>query len=110
MTIPPSESEPPVPPDSIKTYSLAEVAAQHGLAEVSKDPVRWLAMRLNRGELRGVRLGRYWRMREADVEYMLERYSNDAKVVEEPDPVASPRISVVDGISARSRRRLRTLP
>jgi hypothetical protein len=93
----------------IRTYSLEAVAAAH-LPRELKDPVRWLSMRLNRGELRGVRLGRHWRMREADVEYMLERYSNDAKVVGEPNPVDSEHISVVDGLSTRSRRRLRTLP
>ncbi|WP_145013136.1 hypothetical protein [Mycobacterium marseillense] len=85
------------PGDAIKTYSLAEVAAQHVPSEI-KDPVRWLAMRFNRGELRGVRMGRYWRMRDSDVEYMLARYSND-------QPAPSP--SIVDGLSERSQRRIR---
>lgn len=83
--------------DAIKTYSLAEVAAQHVPSEI-KDPVRWLAMRLNRGELRGVRMGRYWRMRDSDIEYMLARYSND-------QPAPSP--CIVDGLSERSQRRIR---
>lgn len=86
--------------DCIKTYSLAEVAADHLPAEI-KDPVRWLSMRLNRGELRGVRMGRYWRMRDCDVEYMLTRYSNEH---------ATPPTSLADALSARSRRRLRARP
>lgn len=31
--------EPPEPSNCIKTYSLAEVAAAHGLGEVSVDPI-----------------------------------------------------------------------
>lgn len=84
-----------------RTHSLTEVAAEHGIDQVSKDPVRWLTMRLNRGELRGVRFGRYWRMRDSDIDYMLDRYSNAPKPVavapSEPTPI-------VDGISLRSRR------
>lgn len=89
------------------TYSLAEVAAEH-LPSEWKDAERWLARRLNRKELRGVRFGRVWRMRDSDVEYMLTRYSNEGNV-SEPTPVpAQPPVCVADGLSARSRRRLRT--
>jgi hypothetical protein len=89
------------------THSLAEVAAAHLPAEW-KDGRRWLASRLNRGELRGVRFGRTWRMRDADVAYMLARYSNDDSQVEDkPKRVATEPASVVDGLSERSRRRLR---
>lgn len=95
----------------LRTYSLAEVVAKHGLDEVSVDPIRWLTMRLNRGELRGIRFGRHWRMRASDVDYMLSRYSNDSQVerftrnVERPESVAQEPISITGGISARSRRR-----
>jgi hypothetical protein len=108
MTTPPSETEPPVPPDSIKTHSLEEVAAKHLPAEL-KNPVRWLAMRLNRGELRGVRMGRYWRMRDADITFMLDLYSNAANVAAKPtpEPASSPADSIIDGLSPRARRRVR---
>lgn len=95
----------------IRTYSLEEVAAEHGIDKISKDPVRWLSMRLNRGELRGVRFGRHWRMRDSDVDYMLSKYSNDSRVdrfrnmVARSESVAQGPISITDGISARSRRR-----
>lgn len=82
---------------------MAEVAAEHLPPEI-KDPVRWLAMRLNRGELRGVRLGRYWRMRDSDIEYMLTRYSN-AGTLATPKPARA--TSIVEGMSERSRRRTR---
>ena len=90
----------------MKTYSLAEVAAEH-LPPEWKDPTRWLAARLNRGELRGYRVGRIWRMRDTDIDYLLERYSNDDKVTETPKPVLAEPTSIVDGISQRSQRRVR---
>jgi hypothetical protein len=86
------------------TYSLAEVADMHMPAEI-KNPVRWLNIRLARGELHGIRFsnrgpGSTWRMRESDIDYMLNRYSNNNT---QPEPV-----TVADGLSARSRQRLRT--
>jgi hypothetical protein len=91
---------------STVSYSLAEVAEAH-LPREWKDAERWLSRRLNRRELRGVRFGRVWRMREADIDYMLSRYSNEDAVTE---PVSATRtsgpVSVADGLSARSRRRL----
>jgi hypothetical protein len=38
--------------------------------------VRWLAHRLNRGELMGYRVGRTWRMTRGDVEDLIERHRN----------------------------------
>ncbi|ORV92719.1 hypothetical protein AWC11_07635 [Mycobacterium interjectum] len=90
----------PVARGRVKSYSLAEVAAEHLPLEI-KDPVRWLAMRLNRGELRGVRLGRYWRMRQSDIDYMLSLYSNDG-----PAPGSPNRASFAAGLTDAGRRRL----
>lgn len=92
--------------DVLRTYSLSEVAAAHLPTEL-KDPVRWLTMRLSRGEIRGVQIGRYWRMRESDVEYMLSKYSNDAKASGRNVALAPTPASLADGfgISLRSRRR-----
>jgi len=92
------------------TFSLEEVAAAH-LPRHWKNPTRWLVERLNRGELRGVRFGRTWRMRERDVEFMLSRYANDQSVTinGQLKPVAVEATCVVDGLSARSRRRVRSV-
>lgn len=88
----------------MRTFSLAEVAAEHLPAEWT-DGVRWLARRLNRGELRGYRVGRIWRMRDTDIEFMLTKYSNDS-ATREPKPVIAEPTSIVDGISQRSQRRV----
>lgn len=89
------------------TYDLDVVAAQH-LPKHWKNPTRWLAERLNRGELKGVHLGRTWRMRDRDIDYMLKKYSNDEQVSGSPKPVAPEAHSVMDGLSQRSRNRLRS--
>jgi hypothetical protein len=68
------------PDGSIHSYSLAEVGADY-LSHL-KDPERWLRTRLNRGELRGIKHRREWRMRERDVESMLDLYSNHREVEE----------------------------
>lgn len=88
-----------------KTYSLQEVADMH-LPPQWTDGVRWLQRRIAKGELRGVRFGRSgWRMRDSDIDYMLNHYSNSGQRVDTPQPRAA---SVADGLSSRSRRRLRS--
>jgi hypothetical protein len=94
-------------------YSLAEVSALLRLGEQVKDPERWLSRRLNSRELRGVRVGRLWRMTDDHIRFLLKKYSNDALVPEpepEPEPVPlAPQphvVAIVDGLSPRSRRRL----
>lgn len=87
------------------THTLAAVAAEH-LPPDWIDGERWLARRLNRKELRGKKFGRTWVMTDADVAYMLSKYSNE---VAEPVEIPAPQpLSVADGLSARSRRRLRS--
>jgi hypothetical protein len=94
----------------MKTFSLAEVADMVLLPEWT-DSVRWLARRLNRGEISGYRVGHVWRMTEQQVEDMIDSYSTIAtNPVRQPNPVYSPTtgapLRVVDGLSQRSRRRL----
>lgn len=94
---------------SEQTHELDAVAAKH-LPKRWKDEYarRWLVGRLNRGELHGVRYGRWdWKMRDRDIEYMLARYANDNHT----QPVHTPEddvVTVADGLSERSRRRLRS--
>lgn len=90
-----------------RTYSLAEVAAAY-LPENWTDGPRWLARRLNRGEIDGYRVGRVWRMTEDDVAAFVARRRNPPKTttaVAVPEPAPAP-ISIIDGLSARSRHGL----
>lgn len=89
----------------MKTYSLAEVAAMVLPAEW-RDAERWLARRLNRGEIKGYRVGRVWRMTEAQVDNLIERFTNST---DSPPPQRNTEHAtcVVDGLSQRSRRRIR---
>jgi hypothetical protein len=88
-------------------HSLAEVAANH-LPPEWKDGERWLARRLKRGELRGLRYGRTWTMRDQDIEFMEQLYLNGDQA-EQPPEVQQQPACVADGLSARSRRRLRSV-
>ncbi len=84
----------------MRTYTLAEVAAQHVPADI-KNPIRFLRERLNRGEISGKRITRgVWVMTDADI----EKWINARDAVPEPAPreVAS----IADGLSARARRRV----
>jgi hypothetical protein len=92
----------------IKTYSLAEVAAMVLPPEL-KCGTRWLAERLNRNEIHGYKVGRAWRMTEADVMALIDRYSNTVKPPEPrvPDVPDGPPRSIIDGLTPRGRRRVR---
>jgi hypothetical protein len=82
------------------------------LSDQVKDPERWLRRRLNSRELRGVRVGREWQMTDSHVQFLLRKYSTDAEVPEpeESKPPSPEVISISDGLSARSARRLRRVP
>lgn len=91
----------------IRTYSLEEVAAMVLPPEWS-DGVRWLARRLNRSEIPGYRVGRTWRMTDANVEDFIAQFSNNAVRPADAPPQtgdAAPR-TVAEALSRRSRRRL----
>ncbi|ULP47329.1 helix-turn-helix domain-containing protein [Mycolicibacter virginiensis] len=62
---------------SLKTYSLSEVVALV-LPELSHGE-RWLAERLRRGEIRGYKIGRTWRMTHGDVEDLIARHRNSPR-------------------------------
>lgn len=75
------------------TYSLAEAAQRiGGVTE------RWLATGLRAGELPGHKIGRQWRMSEADIQDIINRSRvvprtvsvADATVVERPRQVRRP--------------------
>ena len=91
----------------MKTYSLAEVAAL-ALPKPPelKDPERWLRRHLNDGRIKGYKVGRVWRMRQEQLDWLLDRLSND---VQEPhaEPVATTgAVSILSGMSERARARI----
>jgi len=97
-------------PSCVRTFSLAEVAAMV-LPPEWKDPERWLRRRLNRGEISGYRVGREWRMTQRDVADFIERHRKPVAspvVAAAALPQTAPTVSIIDGLSARSRARLRT--
>jgi hypothetical protein len=88
-----------------RTFTLSEVA-EDCLPPTWTDGARWLARRLNKGELRGVRIGRTWMMRDSDITLMLEKFSN-APAVEPAAAAPVAAATFTDAQSPRSRARLR---
>jgi hypothetical protein len=74
-----------------------------------RNPQRWVAMRLRRGEFGGVKIGRNWFMTHANVEAAIDSLRNETKAASKPvtNRVADPRI--IDGLSQRAKRRLRSV-
>lgn len=95
-----------------QTFTLAEVAGAY-LPPDWVDGARWLSRRLNRGDIKGVKLGRTWMMTQAQIDQMLEQYANE---VVEPEPQSEPEstettgIAFADALSPRSRSRLKRVP
>jgi hypothetical protein len=90
----------------VRTYSLAEVAAMV-LPPEWTGGVRWLARRLNRGEISGYKVGRVWRMTDDDVQAFIEsgRNTNTPMPADDCAPAASASdtpTTVFDALSERS--------
>ncbi|BAP96588.1 hypothetical protein MMASJCM_1812 [Mycobacteroides abscessus subsp. massiliense CCUG 48898 = JCM 15300] len=75
-----------------------------------KEPVRWLQRHLVNGDISGYKVGHDWRMTADDVTDLVARRRNITKAVTpEAEPVTSPTpVSILDGLSARSRRRVKS--
>lgn len=86
----------------ITTYSLTEVAAMV-LPKNWKEPVRWLRRHLVSGEISGYKVGHDWRMTSEDVADLVARRRNSAQAAA---TAPAPPVSIIDGLSARSRRRI----
>lgn len=93
----------------MKTFSLEEVAAMT-LPPEWTDSVRWLARRINRGEIPGYRVGHKLRMTEQHVDAMLNRYSTSTTPAPQRHQIHTAQseqpMRLVDGLSPRSRRTL----
>lgn len=93
----------------IRSYSLAEVAEMVLPAEWT-DGERWLARRIAAGKIPGYRLNRCtFRMTEEQLQEFVATYSPRSQRPEPPAREPAPPISVVDGLSARSRQRVRSV-
>lgn len=77
----------------MKTYSLDEVVTEWGLAGEMADPVRWLTEQIRSGRVTARKMGRSWRMTQADMDSALDVFASKRPVV-----------SVSQGLSARSRK------
>lgn len=86
----------------MRTYSLSEVA-EIALPPDWKNPERWLRERLNRGQLKGYKLGRVWRMRQDHLDYLTESRNNtpQPEIVDESAPV-----SILAGLTPRAQARI----
>jgi predicted GIY-YIG superfamily endonuclease len=73
------------------------------------DPQLWMMRQLRKGRFHGFKIGRNWFMPQADVEAAIDSLRNGTKAASKPatDPVADPRI--IDGLSERAKRRLRSV-
>jgi len=94
-----------------KTFTLAEVATAY--LPALKDGRRWLASRLNNGELTGIPCGRRWVMTQSDIDHMcatLRKTRSSAQPEPEPESVQPSAVpSFADSLSPRSRKRLRAV-
>lgn len=95
----------------IRSYTVEEVAEAHLPAQWS-DRVRWLKRRLASGEIPGKRLNRNtWVMTDEDIETWLMTRDTPPRSATGPtidSSGAGDRALVINGLSARSRRRLIT--
>ena len=80
-------------------YAAVVICGDAGL----RDPQRFVSKRLCRGEFRGIKIARQWFMTDADIAAAIETLRNPAPT---PKPADAQPISVVDGLSQRSRRRV----
>lgn len=84
------------------TYSLVQYTALLCGADENGDPlpskVKWLAIRLRRGDLPGYKVGRNWRATQSDVEAAIE--------ILRPKRVHIPAVPTMTGLTRTSARRL----
>lgn len=83
-----------------RLYTLDEVVAGWDLGADMADPVRWLMRQIRAGRVRARKIGRSWRMTQADVDAALEAFGSTAPAAPAVEDV-QPR----GGLSAGSARR-----
>jgi hypothetical protein len=91
----------------MKYASLSRPAAIICEGSDLKHPERWVAEQLQRGRFRGRKIGQRWVMTDRDIAAAVETLYAEHQPVPNPEPEPTPPLSVADGLSARSRRRLK---
>jgi hypothetical protein len=92
-----------------QTFTLQEVSDAF-LPPSWTDGPRWLARRLNGGKLRGIKAGRTWLMRDSDIDFMLDKLSNEDRIAEPASDTMTTEpttVSFAEALSPRSRAQLR---
>jgi hypothetical protein len=90
-----------------QTFTLQEVADAYLPPEWTDGP-RWLSRKLNRGQLKGIKAGRTWMLRQCDIDFMLDTLANQVAQPEPvPDTADSTVMSFSEALSPRSRAQLR---
>ena len=88
------------------THATA-ITATHSLTEVvaagNAPSVRWLQQRIRAGRVPARKIGRHWRMTDADLDAMLESFRNTTI---DPAASASRESTNALGLTARSHRRV----
>jgi len=76
----------------LKTFSVAEVAAALA-GDSMRDPQRWLTRQITSGRFTARKVGRSWRMTQADVDHALAVMANaDRPARTEPAPAGQPSV------------------
>ncbi|WP_195167620.1 hypothetical protein [Mycobacteroides abscessus] len=84
------------------TFSLEQVVADWDLTDEMSDPVGWLARQIRSGRVTARKMGRSWRMTQADIDAAMDVFASQprkSKPVEKEQPRG--------GLSAASMRRRR---
>jgi len=82
------------------TYSLETVVARWNLEQDMKEPVRWLSRQIRSGRIEGMKMGRSYRMTEAQILAAEKVFTSGRK----PEPVADQDVPR-RGLSAASLKR-----
>jgi len=78
-------------PGGLKTFSVAEVA-QALAGDSMRDPQRWLTRQITSGRFTARKVGRSWRMTQADVDHALAVMANPDRPNTEPSPAGQPSV------------------
>lgn len=95
-----THAHPQNPANAVKT--IAEVAADWELHKDMQNPERWLKEQIRAGRIRARKIGRTWRMTDADIAHALDVFANTTPATPEP-AVELPRIGQPTRASMRRR-------
>lgn len=85
------------------TFSLEQVVADWDLTDEMSDPVGWLARQIRSGRVTARKMGRSWRMTQADIDAAMDVFASQPRKSNPVEKEQQPR----GGLSAASLRRRR---